>query len=343
MALTSLQTLNTFALAASADDYLAISELSQLKKQLPLQQPFLVLGGGSNMLFCQSYQGLILHNQLLGIEHWEDENHYYFKVAGGENWHEFVMYCAERDIGGLENLALIPGSVGAAPVQNIGAYGVEIADICQQVMAIDLLTGEDVIFSHQQCQFAYRESVFKAKRHYFIHHVVFKLPKAWTPILDYGELKAWAKDRDSEISPLSVANEVIAVRNNKLPDPAELPNVGSFFKNPVVSKPQAMALLSEYPQMPQYDVGDEVKLAAGWLIDQLGLKGYQIGGASVHQRQALVLVNTDNATSQDVVSLATYIIERVLMTYGVELEPEVNIIANGGYSSLAQLIEEQHV
>lgn len=343
MATTSLHLLNTFALKASASNFLAVKELEQLKECMPLTRPFLVLGGGSNMLFCDTFDGTIIHNQLHGIEHWQDKNNHYFKVAGGENWHQFVMHCARQGIGGLENLALIPGSVGAAPVQNIGAYGVELAEVCESVMATDLRTGDEVIFNHQQCQFAYRESVFKTNRYYFIHHVVFKLPKQWQAVLSYGELKAWSSELSNEPTPLSVANEVMRVRNNKLPDPDVIPNVGSFFKNPIVSAHHAQALKSNYSAMPQYKVGHEVKLAAGWLIDQLGLKGHQIGGAAVHENQALVLVNKDNATSRDVMALAQSIIERVTLEYGVTLEPEVNIIGSQGYSTLGLLTKEQNV
>lgn len=343
MPTTSLHLLNTFALKASASDLLAVRKLEQLKECVPLTRPFLVLGGGSNMLFCDTFDGIIIHNQLHGIEHWEDEKSHYFKVAGGESWHQFVMHCVRQDIGGLENLALIPGSVGAAPVQNIGAYGVELAEVCESVMATDLRTGEEAIFNHKQCQFAYRESFFKTNRYYFIHHVVFKLPKQWQAVLNYGELKAWSSELTNEPTPLSVANEVMRVRNNKLPDPDVIPNVGSFFKNPVVSATQARKLKLKYSAMPQYKVGHEVKLAAGWLIEQLGLKGHQIGGAAVHENQALVLVNKDNATSHNVMSLARYIIEQVTIEYGVMLEPEVNIIGNRGYSTLELLAEEQNV
>ena len=343
MATSSLHSLNTFALKASAREIVAVCKLEQLHACIPLSQPYLVLGGGSNLLFCDDFDGTVIHNQMKGIEYWQDEQNHYFNVAGGENWHQFVMYCANKGIGGLENLALIPGSVGAAPVQNIGAYGVELADVCESVKAIDLRTGKEVIFDRQQCQFAYRESVFKTNRDYFIHHVVFKLPKQWQAVLSYGELKTWSSDLNCEPSSLSIANEVIKVRNNKLPDPNEIPNVGSFFKNPVVESSHAKQLKLSHPEMPQYEVGHNVKLAAGWLIDQLGLKGYQLGGAAVHKRQALVLVNKDEATSREVMDLAQHIIEQVDLKYGVTLEPEVNIIGNHGYSTLKELAGEQDV
>lgn len=340
MATSSLHSLNTFALKASARAIVAVRKLEQLHACLPLSQPYLVLGGGSNLLFCGDFDGTVIHNQMRDIEYWQDEQNHYFNVAGGENWHQFVMYCANKGIGGLENLALIPGSVGAAPVQNIGAYGVELADVCESVKAIDLRTGKEVSFDRQQCQFAYRESIFKTNRDYFIHHVVFKLPKQWQAVLSYGELKAWSRELNSQPSPLAIANEVIKVRNNKLPDPNDIPNVGSFFKNPVVESSHAKQLKLSYPEMPQYEVGYNVKLAAGWLIDQLGLKGHQVGGAAVHERQALVLVNKNKATSRDVMDLAQHIIEQVDLKYGVKLEPEVNIIGHQGYGTLKEFAGE---
>ncbi|NRA61880.1 MAG: UDP-N-acetylmuramate dehydrogenase [Psychrobium sp.] len=330
----SLSQLNTFALEVKAQQLIHIDELSQLTQLLPITEPMLVLGGGSNMLFTEDYQGLILHNRLLGIEITADDDFHYLSVAGGENWHDLVMHCAELGIGGLENLALIPGTVGAAPVQNIGAYGVELADVCQAVHAYCLSSGEFHHFDLAQCQFAYRDSLFKRQRDYFISRVLLKLPKNWQPQLSYGELKQWAAKLAYQPSPLDVAKQVISVRQDKLPDPKQIPNVGSFFKNPIVDKAQAQQLLQQYDDMPQYVTSQGVKLAAGWLIDKLGLKGFAIGGAAVHQRQALVLINANHACADDVVLLAQHVREQVAKHFGVNLEPEVNFINEQGYSNL---------
>lgn len=335
----SLSHLNSFQLAVNAKQIIDVTDVASLEASLPAVGDVLVLGGGSNMLFTQDYAGLILHNQLKGIEISQDNDFYYLQVAGGENWHDLVMSCAEQGIGGLENLALIPGTVGAAPVQNIGAYGVELCDICEQVEAYNLDSGLKCVFSADECKFSYRESIFKTNRRYFITGVRLKLAKNWQPVLSYGELKDWAATLGHTPSPLQLAKQVIAVRENKLPDPAVIPNVGSFFKNPLVSKAQAQQLKANYSSMPQYPNQDKVKLAAGWLIDQLGLKGYRIGGAAVHQNQALVLINKEGATSTDVVLLAQSIRDKVNQHFGVKLEPEVNFIDAHGYSHLDEALK----
>jgi UDP-N-acetylmuramate dehydrogenase len=334
MAAISLQQLNTFGLDAYASELIAITSVAQLEALLPFSTPFLVLGGGSNMLFSEDYDGTILANKIRGIEHWEDDEHHYFRVAGGENWHDFVMHCVALNIGGLENLALIPGSVGAAPVQNIGAYGVELSQVCHEVIAYDVTTGQRCAMNSAACQFAYRESYFKQQRQCFIAQVTFKLAKQWQPQLGYGELKTWSNGLGYTATPLEVAQEVIKVRHHKLPDPASCPNVGSFFKNPVVTNDQAGRLKKKYQDMPQYSMDDGVKLAAGWLIDHLGFKGESVGGAAVHKQQALVLVNEKEATSVDVMNLANKIIQSVEATFNVTLEPEVNFIDRVGYSTL---------
>jgi len=335
MTAISLQHLNTFKLDAHAHALIAVTSRAQLEMLLPLTSPFLVLGGGSNMLFSEDYHGTILANKMQGIEQWSDDNNHYLSVAGGENWHELVMHCTALNIGGLENLALIPGSVGAAPVQNIGAYGVELSQVCHEVIAYDITTGQRHVMSNTDCQFAYRESYFKKHRQFFITQVTFKLAKSWQPQLSYGELKAWSATLDCLATPHDVAQEVIRVRRHKLPDPAVLPNVGSFFKNPVVSDEYAKYLRIQHPSMPQYLMPDGVKLAAGWLIDQLGFKGKSIGGAAVHTQQALVLINQKEATSTDVINLADEIIQSVHKAFQVTLEPEVNVIDKQGYSQLA--------
>jgi len=334
MAAISLQHLNTFKLGAFADDLVAVTSIEQLELLLPFTSPFLVLGGGSNMLFSENYHGTILANKMQGIEQWSDDKHHYFKVAGGENWHAFVMHCVALNIGGLENLALIPGSVGAAPVQNIGAYGAELSQVCHEVIAYDISTGQRNVMKNSDCHFSYRESYFKKQRQFFITQVTFKLAKEWQPQLSYGELKTWSKMLSHLPTPQDVAEEVMRVRHHKLPDPAIIPNVGSFFKNPVVSNEHAKQLKQQYPEMPQYVMSTGIKLAAGWLIDQLGFKGKRVGGAAVHTQQALVLVNQTKATPKDVMNLAEEIIESVHSTFQVTLEPEVNVIDEQGYSQL---------
>ncbi|MDP2562550.1 UDP-N-acetylmuramate dehydrogenase [Psychrobium sp. 1_MG-2023] len=336
----SLRDLNTLQLEVNAQHYVAITSLRQLRELLPCSEPTLILGGGSNVLFTQDYEGMLLHNQLRGIEITECEDYYHLSVAGGENWHDLVIYCAEQGIGGLENLALIPGTVGAAPVQNIGAYGVELSDVCRAVEAFSLTSAERKTFSSEQCQFGYRDSVFKVERDWFISRVDFKLAKHWRPQLGYGELQRWGQQLGLDLKPLDVAKQVIAIRQSKLPNPKVTPNVGSFFKNPVVDKAIASALLSQYPTMPSYPAGTQTKLAAGWLIDQVGLKGFTVGGAAVHQRQALVLINQFQATATDIVQLAHIVRNKVEQQFNVRLEPEVNFIAQLGYSNLDEVLSD---
>jgi len=329
----SLTHLNSLQLVASCEQLVGISRAEQLTQLLPLSK-VLVLGGGSNMLFSRHYNGTVLHNQIMGCQFSQDADYHYISVGGGENWHQLVINCCEQGIGGFENLALIPGTVGAAPIQNIGAYGVELANLCVGLDAYSLSSGAKSYFSNEQCQFAYRDSMLKRSRDYFISRVYFKVAKQWQPQLNYGELKAWAASQTAVISPLDVANQVIAVRQAKLPDPTVLPNAGSFFKNPVVTKSNAAKILTKFPNCPTYPAGEQVKLAAGWLIDQLGLKGFSIGGAAVHQHQALVLINQEQASAAELVKLAAYVRQQVDTEFGVTLEPEVNFIAATGYSSL---------
>lgn len=329
----SLTHLNTLRLEASADQLVTITSSRQLAGLLPASN-VLVLGGGSNVLFSQHYDGTILHNQIMGSEYSQDSDYHYLTVGGGENWHQLVMSCCEKGIGGLENLALIPGSVGAAPIQNIGAYGVELANVCVGVEAYSLSTGDKHFFSGEQCQFGYRDSMLKRSHDYFISRVLFKLPKIWRPQLSYGELKKWVSELTYAPAPLDVAKQVILVRQGKLPDPNELPNAGSFFKNPVLTNIAAQQLLALFPLCPHYPAGADIKFAAGWLIDQLGLKGFSIGGAAIHRQQALVLINEGHARAEEVVRLAAYVRDEVATKFGVMLEPEVNFIDASGYSSL---------
>ncbi|MDD7569611.1 MAG: UDP-N-acetylmuramate dehydrogenase [[Actinobacillus] rossii] len=294
-------------------------------------QPVLFLGQGSNVLFVRDvFNGTVLVNRLMGIAHKQDDDFHYLHVSAGENWHKLVAWSLEQGIGGLENLALIPGCAGSAPVQNIGAYGVEFKDVCDYVDVLDLAKGAQFRLSNAACCFGYRESIFKTKYKgdFIVTAVGLKLAKAWKPVLKYGSL---AEFDPSAVSAKQVFDEVCAVRRAKLPDPKEFGNAGSFFKNPVVTARQFKDLQAEYPSIPNYPQQDGfVKLAAGWLIDQCHLKGYQIGGAAVHEKQALVLVNKGNATGSDVVELAHRVRQAVAAKFDVYLSPEVRFIGEHG-------------
>ena len=331
-----LQSFNTLALPSLASRYLMIHDAGQLQSTaMDTDQPYLILGGGSNLLLAENFEGLVLHNGIRGIALTETDDARHLHVGGGENWHQLVQWCVARGIGGLENLALIPGLAGAAPVQNIGAYGVEFAQLCEYVDVVDLRSGESRRFLPHECDFGYRHSRFKLERHYFITHIGIRLSKSWQPVVAYGELKQWAAACEEPITPSQLAEEVCRVRAAKLPDPGKLANAGSFFKNPVVPVELADALTRQFPAMPRYPAPDGVKLAAGWLIDRCGLKGYAEGDAQVHERQALVLVNRGRASARQMLSLAAAVRRRVADEFGVALEPEVNIIGARGYIGLA--------
>lgn len=330
---TSLLTLNTFGLAAQARHVVTATSVNALldawAHYAPLG-PVLLLGAGSNVLFTENFCGTVVLNRLKGIEVRETATHWQLHIGAGENWHDLVEYALQRGIGGLENLALIPGCVGSAPVQNIGAYGVEFKDVCDYVDVLDLQSGQRERLTGDACQFGYRDSLFKRqyRDHYAIIAVGLALPKRWRPVLSYGELKQLDAE---QATPRQVFDVVCRVRRQKLPDPRQNGNAGSFFKNPVISAARAAELLARYPQMPHYpQPSGEVKLAAGWLIDQCQLKGCQIGGAAVHQQQALVLINTGQATGADVVALARHVRHRVGEQFAVWLEPEVRFIGLHG-------------
>ena len=309
----------------SIEDFKALAQYSQ-SQQLPL----LLVGQGSNLLFVENFEGIIALNQLKGIQHQEDEQYHYLHVAGGENWHHLVEWTLANNMPGLENLALIPGCAGTAPIQNIGAYGMEFKDVCDYVEALNLTTGEIQRFSKEECQFGYRDSIFKHqyKDGFVIVAVGLKLAKNWQAKVQYGGLNTLAEE---ERTPMKIFEQVCQIRQSKLPDPKQTGNAGSFFKNPVISAEKYASLQQLYPTMPAYPLANgEVKLAAGWLIDQCGLKGYQIGGAMVHPKQALVLINYAQATAQDVVALAKYVRQRVAEKFGVYLEPEVRFIGAKG-------------
>lgn len=269
-------------------------------------------------------------NRISGIEAQEDDTHWHLHVGAGEKWHSLVNYCLEKDISGLENLALIPGYTGTAPIQNIGAYGVEFSDVCDYVDFLHFATGKVERLSSAECHFSYRSSLFKAayKDRGAVVATGLKLAKNWRPVLRYGELRSLSP---SATTPYEVYDFVCQIRQSKLPDPNTLGNAGSFFKNPVVSHDRAEQLMRQCPDMPVYPYSEtQSKLSAGWLIEQATVKGFTIGGARVHHQQALVIVNTGNAQSQDIVRLAKHIRNTVIGRFAVYLEPEVRFIAQHG-------------
>ncbi|MFM7644714.1 MAG: UDP-N-acetylmuramate dehydrogenase [Sphingomonadales bacterium] len=329
----SLQPYNTFGIDAKAKYFSRFSSVEELELNLKryANEPLLILGGGSNVLFTQNFEGLVLLNCITGIEVSDDDDEFiYIKVGAGENWHQFVMHCLANNWAGLENLSLIPGSVGASPMQNIGAYGVEIKDVFHSLNAFCIANGEIHTFDNQKCQFGYRESIFKRalKNQYVILDVTFRLSKKANLRTSYGAIQQELLSKGittPSIQDISAA--VIAIRQSKLPDPKVLGNAGSFFKNPVVSKQRFEALQQQYPDIAHFLISDtEVKLAAGWLIEKAGLKGFRIGPCGVHDKQALVLVNHGSSTGQQILDLSTQIIEKITVQFGVSLEREVNII-----------------
>lgn len=327
----SLRHLNTFGVEALAHAYLKLGDVEMLRAirddQKLTQLPRLVLGGGSNMLLTADFPGLVVHVDLHGIDVIrEDDNATYLRVAAGENWHQFVQWTLAHGFSGLENLSLIPGSVGAAPIQNIGAYGVEVKDFIHSVSAFDFVSGEIVTLTRDQCAFAYRDSIFKheLRDRAVIVDVTFALPKQWQANTNYADVTQELQARViTSPTARDVSDAVIAIRQRKLPDPAVIGNAGSFFKNPLVPAAQRDALLQQHPQMVSYPQTDgSFKLAAGWLIDQCGWKGRSLGAAGVYEKQALVLVNRGGATGHEIWQLAQAIQTDVLARFGVQLEAE---------------------
>lgn len=331
----SLQPYNTFGIEARCDFFTGIRSVDDFRKLIhePVykQHPCLILGGGSNILLTRDFNGLVIHNQLKGIQVIrEDEREVLVKAAAGENWHDFVMYCIDHDFAGLENLSLIPGCVGASPMQNIGAYGVEIREVFDELEALDMRTGELRVFRGSECEFGYRESVFKRKYkdQYFIASVTFRLKKQQSLNTSYGAINTELQAMNiSHPTIRDVSDAVIRIRRSKLPDPKVTGNAGSFFKNPEVPAEKHAALIQQFPNLVAYPLGNgNFKLAAGWLIEQCGLKGYVHQGAAVHEKQALVLINKSHCTGNAVYELSTYVMQQVLSKFGVQLEREVNII-----------------
>jgi UDP-N-acetylmuramate dehydrogenase len=326
----SLKELHTFGLAINAARYTLVETEEQLQGLLPLPAGHLILGGGSNMLFTKDFEGLVVHNKIRGIELIEeDDKTVLIRVGGGEVWHQLVLWCIEKGYAGLENLSLIPGSVGAAPIQNIGAYGVELKDVFERLEAINLSTGDLETLHFQDCAFGYRDSLFKrkAKGKYFITRVLLRLSKQANFNVSYGAIQQVLETSQTPLSIRSISNAVIQIRTQKLPDPKEIGNSGSFFKNPIVANSKVKEVQKKHPSIPVYPMDDNhSKLAAGWLIDQLGWKGYRKGDAGVHKQQALVLVNYGAAKGSEVWELAQEIQASVQEKFGILLEPEVNIL-----------------
>ncbi len=326
----SLQPYNTFGIDAKAKNYLAVESIDQLQSLYAdsalSRLPRLVLGGGSNILFINDFFGLVLHVCLKGKSFsYEDDSYVYVTGSAGENWHEFVLWTIQNGWGGLENLSLIPGTIGAAPVQNIGAYGSEVKDCFYSLRAFDFQTGEIKTFYKVDCQFSYRDSIFKQEKtgRYVIVDVTFALPKEWKPNLTYSDVAKVLGNTNEEISPDMICQAIVSIRKNKLPDPAQMGNAGSFFKNPTVSLAIYEQLARVYPKIPAYPQPDgNYRIAAGWLIDQCGWKGKVHGNAGVCSTQALVLVNHGNATGKEVVQLSNMIQKDVQARFNLLLEPE---------------------
>jgi len=326
----SLKPWHTFGMDVKAQQYVRISHLQQLAECSRLEGPRYILGGGSNVLPTDDIGGTVLHNGLLGIQQINaDDQHIWYEVASGEPWHPWVLYTLEVGLSGLENLALIPGTVGAAPIQNIGAYGVEAKDSITQVTFWDFETQQLHTLSQEECQFGYRESIFKhaLKDRAFITSVTFKLNKTPQLRTSYGAIGQELEKRNIvHPTPMDVAQAVMHIRQSKLPDPAQIGNAGSFFKNPTLDKATFELLKQTYSTLPGYEAGPEhMKVPAGWLIEQAGWKGYRKGDAGVHAQQALVLVNYGQATGHEIDTLANDIVADIHQKFGITLGREVQV------------------
>ena len=329
----SLKSFNSFGIDAKAKYFVFFKDSDQLDELIAQnsQQPILTLGGGSNILFTKDYDGLVLKNEIRGVAllH-EDSEYVYVKAGAGENWHQFVLYCIERNWAGVENLSLIPGNVGASPMQNIGAYGVEADDVFWDLEAYHIKEKKLVTFTRSDCEFGYRDSVFKSKYkgQFVILNVTFQLRKKPRFKTSYGAIeeeleKMGVKDLSIKV----ISDAVINIRSSKLPNPAEIGNAGSFFKNPCITKEQFKLLKEKFENIVGYEnLNGTVKLAAGWLIEQCGWKGFRKGDAGCHAKQALVLVNYGNATGKEIYHLSDEILESVSMKFNIILEKEVNIV-----------------
>lgn len=330
----NLQKFNTLAVPAVANYFVSVQSDDDLREAIAFSKAeqllLLVLGGGSNIILRDDFPGLVLQMKTRGMDLVEENDEFvWLKVAAGENWHELVEHTLDNGFYGLENLSLIPGSVGAAPIQNIGAYGVELKDVLAELGALNIQSGLMVTFTNESCQFGYRDSIFKQslKDQYIITSVTFKLRKTPCLNLEYPALRAaLAGIPEGEITPEQVSAAVVAIRQSKLPDPAKIPNVGSFFKNPIIPFAQFEHLKSSYPALVSYPVdAGQVKLAAGWLIDQAGWRGREVNGVKVHQDQALVLTNPGKLEGKLILQLADKVVASVQEKFGVVLEMEPRV------------------
>jgi UDP-N-acetylmuramate dehydrogenase len=329
----SLQPYNTFGIDVAAKKFAAFQTVDELAELVSTNtnDPHLILGGGSNILFTKNFDGLVLKNELKGIELVkEDASHFYVKAEAGENWHQFVLHCIQHGYAGVENLSLIPGNVGASPMQNIGAYGIEIKDVFHSLEAFNLDEKKVVNFSANDCAFGYRESVFKRKYkgQFVILSVTFRLNKHPEFNTTYGAIELELQQMNvKELSIAAISQAVINIRSSKLPDPKQIGNAGSFFKNPEIPNQQFLKLKKDHPGISAYPLANgNTKLAAGWLIEQCGWKGFREGDAGCHAKQALVLVNYGNATGEHIFDLSTRVIDSVKEKFDVQLEREVNIV-----------------
>lgn len=329
----SLKNYNTFGIDVNAKRFVLVDAVYQLQQILKEEKDIFLISGGSNMLLTKDIDELVILINFKGISiDKEDDNFVYLTVNAGENWHEFVLFCVANNYGGLENLSLIPGNVGTCPIQNIGAYGVEVKDTITKVEAIEIETQKLVSFSNEDCNFGYRNSIFKntVKGKYVITSVGFKLTKRNHNLnTSYGAIETeLASKQITEPNLKDISDAVIAIRKSKLPDPKEIGNSGSFFKNPVISKSHFLELQKEYPNIPSYNISDdEIKVPAGWLIETTGFKGKRFGNYGVHEKQALVLVNYGNASGKEIYNLAKEIQQTIFKQFKIELEIEVNVIA----------------
>ncbi|SDL82822.1 UDP-N-acetylmuramate dehydrogenase [Salinimicrobium catena] len=329
----SLKNYNTFGIDVKARKFVSVESVEELRVLLKnsYASELFILGGGSNMLLTKDVEKTVVHINLKGIKIIEKtDEEVLVEAMAGENWHQFVLFCIDNGFGGLENLSLIPGNVGTAPIQNIGAYGVEIKDTFEKCTALDVQTLEIKTFNLADCEFGYRDSIFKnaVKGKYIITSVTFRLTRKDHRLnTAYGSIDSFLEEKEiTEPGIKDVSDAVISIRRSKLPDPKKIGNSGSFFKNPVITKEKHRELQEIYPEMPFYEIDeDHVKIPAGWLIDHAGLKGYRTGDAGVHSKQALVLVNYGNASGEEILRLSKMVQERVFDLFGILLQPEVNI------------------
>jgi UDP-N-acetylmuramate dehydrogenase len=331
----SLKTFNTFAIDANARYFMSARSDEELRAALGAKEfrglPRLILGGGSNLLLTRDFAGVVIHIELMGRSILRrDENATYVQACAGENWHQFVLWTLDQGLAGLENLSLVPGTVGACPIQNIGAYGVEMEEVFEELAAIEVASGDERRFDRAACRFAYRDSIFKheGKDRFVITRVVFRLPHKPPARLEYGELRAeLAQMGLSSPTPREVSDAVCNIRRRKLPDPAQIGNAGSFFKNPVVERSVFNRLHAAYPALPHYAAAaGHVKLPAAWLIEQAGWKGKTVGRAGVHEQHALVLVNRGDAQGDEIKALAEAIRQSVQDKFAVQLQAEPIIV-----------------